>query len=272
MRTLIAGLNHPEAVAWDPPSGRLVCGGERGEIYVVDLAALEARSVANTGGFVLGVALDGDGRVYACDSAHKQVLRIGLDDGAIEPYVADGLTCPNFAVFDTAGNLWFSDCGNWQADDGRVLVVQPGGEVSVASTAAPAFTNGLALSPDGAWLYVVESSASRVSRMPVDGTNLGSPELAIELDRAVPDGLAFTAEGTLIVSCYRPDAIYVVEGGVARVLAEDWQGIALTAPTNVAFFGDELDRLVAANLHAGHLTEIDSPGRGAPLHRPVDLP
>jgi sugar lactone lactonase YvrE len=271
MRTLISGLDHPEAVAWDP-TGRLICGGERGEIYAVELDANEPRIVASTGGFVLGVALDGDGRVYACDSALGKVLRIDLDGGAIKSYVADDLTCPNFAVFDAMGNLWLSDSGSWKADDGRVLVVEPGGAVRVASTAVPGFTNGLALSPDGAWLYVVESSTSRVSRLPVHGTTLGPPELVVSLDRAVPDGLAFTEDGTLIVSCYRPDAIYAIEDGAARVLAEDWQGIALTAPTNIAFFGDGLDRLVAANLHAGHLTELDSPGRGAPLHRPVDLP
>ena len=34
---LAGGLNHPEGVAWDPVGGRVVAGGEGGEIYTVTL-------------------------------------------------------------------------------------------------------------------------------------------------------------------------------------------------------------------------------------------
>jgi gluconolactonase len=152
-----------------------------------------------------------------------------------------------------------------------VLVVTPGGAVAVASTAVPGFTNGLAFSPDGAWLHVAESAAGRVTRMAVAGTELGEPELVVAFERAVPDGLAFTADGLLLVSCYRPDAVFAVRDTGLETIAEDWQGIALSAPTNLAFFGDGLERLVAANLQGAHLTELPSPGPGAPLHRPTGL-
>ena len=62
---LVEDLDHPEGVVWSP-DGVLYAGGEAGQIYEVTLAG-EAREVATTGGSLLGLTLDGDGRIYACD-------------------------------------------------------------------------------------------------------------------------------------------------------------------------------------------------------------
>ena len=92
----------------------------------------------------------------------------------------------------------------------------------------------------------------------------------MRLDGTVPDGLALDADGGVLVSCYRPDRIYHLDpAGELTVVADDPQGTLLAAPTNVCFAGEELDRLVCANLGRWHLTAIDDTGlRGAPLHRP----
>jgi hypothetical protein len=43
----------------------------------------------------------------------------------------------------------------------------------------------------------------------------------------------------------------------------------LGGPTNVAFAGPALDRLVCANLGRWHLALVDSGLRGVPLHYPT---
>ena len=75
----------------------------------------------------------------------------------------------------------------------------------------------------------------------------------------MPDGLAFTAGGGLLISCYRPDRIlHLDRDGRLEVVAEDPQGTLLSAPTNVCFVGAALDRVVSANLGRWHLTLLDA--------------
>ena len=130
----------------------------------------------------------------------------------------------------------------------------------------PCFTNGLAVSPDGRHLWLVESADPRVSRVELA---TGRCETVARIDGAVLDGLAFTDAGGLLVSCYRPDRIYHLDAdGALEIVADDPQGTILSAPTNVCFVGPELDRVVAANLGRWHLTLLELGLRGAPLHRP----
>jgi gluconolactonase len=90
------------------------------------------------------------------------------------------------------------------------------------------------------------------------------------LEGTVPDGLAFTADGGVLVACYRPDRIvHLDSSGRVEIVAEDPQGTLLGGPTNVAFAGPELDRLVCANLGRWHLSLVDSGLRGVPLHYPT---
>lgn len=263
---LVRGPNHPEGVAWSPDLGVLVCGGEGGELYVVDCDDGSCERVAATGGSLLGVTCDGRGGVYACDISRGAVLLIELASGHAE-VVAGGLEHPNFTAFDQVGNLWLSDSGTWGRDDGRILVLAPSGALRTVSRAVPAFTNGLAVSPDGSWLYAVESAAARVMRLRLgEAATLGPAEHVAALPGTVPDGLAFAAAGDLLVSCYRPDAVLRLTPNGAETIAEDPQGVVLAAATNLAFFGARLERLVVANLQGRHLTEIAAPGAGLPLH------
>jgi gluconolactonase len=69
--------------------------------------------------------------------------------------------------------------------------------------------------------------------------------------------------------CWDPVAQVLWAGGEAgQVVAKDPQGTLLGAPTNVAFAGAQLDRLVCANLGRWHLALVESGLRGIPLHYP----
>src|SRR2546425_19387 len=71
-----------------------------------------------------------------------------------------------------------------------------------------------------------------------------------DLAGTVPDGVALTAEGGYVVSCYYPFHIYYVppEGGAAELLLDDATGTQFPMPTNVCFFGDGLATLAVASL------------------------
>jgi gluconolactonase len=269
-RVLVEGLDHPEGVAYDRASGALWAGGEDGQLYRVDVEAGTAEEVARAPGFVLGVAVDGRGRVAICASSDRslcawdgrRVVRV------LDEVEGQRLALPNYPAFGPDGTLYLSDSGTWGSDDGRLLAIEPDGTGRVLSRRVERFTNGCAVSTDGRWLWVVESRDPRVHRFDLGA---GSPraELVTRVEGAVLDGLAFTDAGGLLISCYRPDRIYHLDpDGRLEVVAQDPQGTLLSAPTNVCFVGPELDRVVSANLGRWHLTLMDLGLRGAPLHAP----
>ena len=266
------GLDHPEGVV-RAPDGSMYAGGEGGQIYHVALDGTTA-VIAETGGFVLGLALDAAGRIYVCDLVKAAVLRIDPTNGEIEPYASRGdgrtMTTPNYLAFDDAGTLYVTDSGSWKADDGLVWRVDPDGQASVWSTGVPRFTNGCCLSAARDALYVVESLGPAVARLPIDASGAaGRAETMLELPGTVPDGLALDRDGNLYVGCYRPDRIYrVAPGGRAEILAEDAEGVVLSAPTNIAFVGADHELLVAANLGRYHLSVADIGVAGLPLCLP----
>ena len=262
MSVLVDGLDHPEGVAYDPLEDVLWAGGEDGQLYRVRGGAAE--EVARAPGFVLGVAVDGRGRVAVCASSDGSLCAF---DGDGVHRVAGGLAFPNWPAFAPDGTLYVSDSGRWSADDGRLVRIAPDGAVETFSRDVPHFTNGCAVTPDGRSLWVVESNVPIVSRFDLE---TGAREEIMRIDGTVLDGIALTADGGALISCYRPDRIYHLDaGGRLEVVAEDPQGTLLAAPTNVCFAGPGLDRVVSANLGRWHLTLLDLGLRGAPLHRPA---
>jgi len=101
---------------------------------------------------------------------------------------------------------------------------------------------------------MVESYAPTVNRFDV---STGEVEEVTRLDGTVPDGIAFTEDGGVVVSCYRPD----------RIVHIDRNGV-VEAPTSIVFVGEARDRLVWANLGRWHLARLDAGLRGVPLHYP----
>jgi gluconolactonase len=263
-RTLVDGLDHPEGVAWDASRRAVWTGGEDGQLYRVDPESGAVEEVARAPGLVLGVAVDGRGRIVLC-CAEDRSIQV-WDGSSLRRVHSDGLSFPNSPAFAPDGTLFVSDSGRWRANDGRILRIDADGTVELFSDAAPHFTNGCAVSTDGAFLWTVESYVPTVSRFDLA---TGAHEIVMRIENTVLDGLAFTADGGLLVACYRPDRIYhLAANGSLEIVAEDPQGTRLAAPTNVCFVGERLDRVVAANFNRRHLSLLDLSLVGVPLHAP----
>ena len=268
-----SGIDHPEGVCWDP-SGSIVVGTEAGGLLWLHPTTGDVQRSFHVGdGLVAGIAIDGHGRAYACDIPGHRVVRVDPSADTVETWSAGPadrpFVTPNYPVFAADGRLFVSDSGTWGADNGSVVVIEPGGSARTLSTEPASYTNGMCMTPDGRYLYVVESSLPGVSRLPLlaDG-RAGPRELVVEMPRTVPDGVAFAADGPLLITCYRPDAVYSWDGHRLEILVEDWTGLVLSAPTNICFIGEGLDVLVSSNLAGWHVTRIDAGLAGAPLHYP----
>jgi gluconolactonase len=266
------GLDHPECV--NPgPDGTLYAGGEIGQIYRIDDQAKTATQVGDTGGYVGGVCLDAAGMVYAFTATDPpQVARIDPGTGAVDTYCATAegtpLVTPNYGSFAADGTLWFTDSGPevLEVKAGRLIRVAPGGGDGEVVDVGEAmhFANGMCLDGDGV-PCVLETLTPRLSRV-----RDGRLETIAEFPGNSPDGVAYCADGGFLVSMYHPfRLVYVPPGGGSwEVVLDDVTGIHIPMPTNVCFYGDDLDRVAIASLGGWVVKGIDLGLRGVPLHYP----
>jgi sugar lactone lactonase YvrE len=261
LRTLAEGLDHVEGVCWDPVRHCVWAGGEAGQLYRVELdGTLEVVQVVDGAQF-LGLALDADGALYCCDVGHGRVWRI--DPGSAPERYGEAIGYPNYPVFGPDGTLYVSDSGSFVEATGSIVAIGPDGSSTRLDVAPIAYANGLAINEEH--LYFIESSRPGVSRVDLAG---GPAESVVVMERCVPDGLAFDERGDLYISCYQPNQLWRLSSGELRCLLDDWTGEFVLSPTNVAFYGEHLDRLVLASLCGHSLTTIDVGARGAEVARP----
>jgi gluconolactonase len=273
METFAEGLDHAEGIC-EAPDGTVYVGGEAGQIYRIEPDGTPTE-LLRTAGFMLGLASDGAGRLYAADIGHRCIWRIDLAHGQRSVFTNGSaersLTTPNWGAFGPDGVYYFSDSGTWGAGDGCLWCIRPGQAAAVWSEESCAFPNGLAVSADGERLYVLESYPGALVAFDIrpDG-RAGKRELLCELDPAVPDGVALATDGSMFLSCYRPDVIYHwSEADGLRTFAEDPRGTVLSAPTNAILTGPARDQIVVPNLGRWHLTRMPAGVTGQRLHYPT---
>ncbi len=264
------GLDHPEGIAFHK-DGSLWAGGEAGQIYRIDESG-KCEEVANTGGFILGLAFSrGSEWLAICDLGKKCLWRMDPITMKLEVFAngAEGhrFNIPNYAVFDDSDQLYVSESGAFREVNGKILKFSPDGNGEIWYKEPLNFANGMALSNDGSFIYVVVSFLPGVVRIPIlDNGKAGRAEVYCTLPESVPDGLAFDAAGNLYVSCYSPNTIYkVTENKEVIVLISDWEAHSLANPTNIAFGGAHFDQIYTANLGRWHITRINAGIAGHPL-------
>ncbi len=270
VKVLVTGLDHPECVNF-AADGKGYAGGEAGQLIEFTMSG-QKRELANTGGGIGGLCVDGHGHVYTCNYALPFVHRI-RPNGEVSIYSKGSsdrpAVLPNYAVFDSSGNLYYSDSGDYYKPNGCLYVARPDGKTEHLFGDHLHFPNGLALDAEERWLYVIQSTASNIIRFPLKNGTVGEPELFLHLPNTVPDGLAFAESGNLYVACYVPDVILRVSPARrVEVVVEDRGGDLLNRPTNVAF-EPGTTRLCFANLGGISVNVIDAGERGMPLRYPV---
>ncbi len=264
------GLDHTECLNFGPDAA-CYAGGEDGQVYRIR-PGHDPETYARSPGGIGGICLDGDGNLYDCNYGAAVVHRV-TPTGAVSVFSRGApekpAIEPNYAVFDRDGYLFYTDSSSYYQPDGRLFVVRPDGETQFAFGGHLHYPNGLAMDPDGRWLYVVESTAPGILRLPLlSGGRVGDPETYVKLRGVVPDGIAFAASGTLYVACYSPDVILRIRPNRAiDVVVEDSGADILNRPTNVAF-EPGTTRLWFANFGGHTIGALDVGESGAPLNYP----
>lgn len=261
------GLDHPEGLAFDR-EGYLWAGGEQGQVYRIAPDG-KVREVAQLGGFCLGLTFSAKQDLWVCNLKKHTLVRLdrkGRILDSIERAAGIRLRTPNFSVFDSDGNLYFSDSGEWQKNDGLVFVFYPNGKTAIVASSL-AFPNGMSLSSDERTLYVVQSAKDNVLaiELAAPGHARSQRVFAKGLER-VPDGAVLDERGNLYVTCYASDHIYrVTPQGRVSLLACDPHGTMLASPTNGAFGGENSEYLYFANLSRWHICRTRVGVKGLPL-------
>ncbi|WP_306119084.1 MULTISPECIES: SMP-30/gluconolactonase/LRE family protein [unclassified Roseitalea] len=250
-------LAHPEGVAVHA-DGSVWCGTENGDLVRIKADASAMAGIAKNDGFLLGLAFDAAGNCYACDLRHAAIFRYEAATGAFDRFADGGIAVPNYPVVDDAnGWLYVSDSHGWDEPGGGIYRYDlRTGEGGLWSSTPMHFANGMAMAPDGSGLYVVESTAARLSFVPIaaDGS-AGAPRVVTNGLSQVPDGVLVMPNGDLMVSCYEPGRIYrYSERNGLELVIHDPNAVILAHPTNIALTGE---RLITASLGRWHLAEVD---------------
>jgi sugar lactone lactonase YvrE len=262
-------LDHPEGLAIHR-DGSVWCGGERGQVYRIEADGSSIEQVAQAeDGFSHGMAFDKEDNLYVCDLKHRAVMRLDAKSGAYEVFAggADGcrISISNYPAFDAEGNLYVSDSHAFKEPGPGIFRFSADASGELWYDEPVNFANGLAFSPEGDHLYVAETFARAIFRIPIEGDgSAGSREEVVRLPGALPDGLAFDRAGNLYVGCYEPSQVLrVTPDGTVERLIRDEEAHLLCHPTNLAFRGSVL---FTANLGRWHITAIETSVEGLPLY------
>ncbi len=187
-----------------------------------------------------GIALLADGSFLLADLGTEDggVYRLWRD-GRVEPWLLDvqGQPLPptNFVLPDGHGRTWVTVSTRrrprslgYRRDggDGFIVCVQADGCARVVADGL-GYTNEVAVHPSGAWLYVNETFARRLSRFAVSEANgqvtLGAKEVVCQFGAGTfPDGLAFDeAGGAWVVSIVSNRLIRVAPDGTQTLWLQD---------------------------------------------------
>ncbi len=147
-----------------------------------------------------------DGTPLVVSMVDRRVYRIV--DGALTLH-ADLATLVSAEINDMVvddrgrayiGNMGYDLFGGGEARPGEITLVEPDGRFRHVAAQLD-FPNGMAISADGATLYVAESFGHRVSAFEraQDGS-LGARRVLAELPELIPDGICLDREGGLWVA------------------------------------------------------------------------
>jgi sugar lactone lactonase YvrE len=293
------GLKRPECVL-TTAKGELFAGDH--EAGIIEVGKPRRTIVGAPPGFLPnGVAMTRNreflianlgpgGGVWRLDRAWRLFPHLFEADGEL-------LRVCNFVGVDAQGNEWVSVSTRAyprelsfrpRHADGFVVRRDSSGAHIVADSVG--FTNEARVDPTGAWLYVNETCAKRISRFPIKGAKLGARETVHDFGPGeFPDGFAFDSEGGVWVACVNANRVIrietngrrtlILDGSVPELIAEgetffnaDKGGrhhIELGARSllkniaSVAFGGPDLKTVYLGNLAGDRIPTFKSPIAGA---------
>jgi sugar lactone lactonase YvrE len=211
------GGEAPEDVVADA-DGALWTGLADGRIVRIDPDTGAVRTVGDTGGRPLGLAVSRDGRLLICDSP-RGLLAMDRDTGRIETLVdsvagrrltfcSNVAELPDGTIYFTQSTAKFSYAHFKGAilearGDGGLFRRDPDGTVTAALEHLY-FANGLTVTADGTALVFAETQARRLSTYWLSGPKAGTVTVLAEHLDAMPDNISTGSDGRIWCAMVSP--------------------------------------------------------------------
>ena len=205
----------PESVTVDGAE-KVTCGLEDGSIVRWSICEGTAETIVDIGGRPLGMGLDASGDLIVCDLYGRllSVSQTGNIRGLVTEVGGEPLGLVNDLDIGSDGTIYFSESSTETTDTlldllehrphGRLLVYHPDtGEVEILLDGLY-YANGVALSADGSFVLVVETTRYRVRRLWLSGLRRGEDEVFIDNLPGFPDGISCDEDGTFWLALMNP--------------------------------------------------------------------
>jgi len=172
------------------------------------------------------VAVDKDGRLFVAvvyfDGKKGKIFSIDADGKNIRTVVdADQGFLPNDMVFDQNGGLYFTDArGDSGNPAGGVYYVSPDHKNITPVIRHLSGGNGIALSPDGKMLWVVEFSAGVLHRLVLKDATTVAPfgeTVAYRFNSPAPDSMKADADGNLYIALHGQGRVIVLNRNATAI-------------------------------------------------------
>gem|GEM_PF-321870 len=214
LRRLAGGFEFTEGPAWSPRDEALFFS-DIPRAHIVRFAAGGSAVANDHSGQSNGLMFDRAGLLVRCEHGGRRVSRGRPDqpgETIVSHYQGKRLNSPNDLWIDAAGGIYFTDPrygarDDMEMDKEAVYYVSADGRITriIDDLVRP---NGIALAPDGRYLYVVDNGASAVHRYPVAAPGkIGTGQRIAHVTG--PDGMTVDREGRLYIAA--ADGVWVLE-------------------------------------------------------------
>lgn len=215
-----SGYLFAEGPLWLPAQGKLVFSDiNANQMYQFVPGAPAPTLLREPSNYANGNALAPNGAFYTCEQGVgggrlSRTLPDGTVEAVVTSYAGAKLNSPNDVVVRADGNVYFTDpnfIGNTQAKQ-NVFRLAPLTLTPTVVDEALNKPNGIALSPDDAFLYVASYAGDFVNRYALAADGTSGPGTRFIASITKPDGLATDDAGNVYiavnagVSVYRKDA------------------------------------------------------------------
>lgn len=254
---------------------------DAGNLYVTDIPWGRIFRIDPAGRWTLVAEYDGepngmkflDAGTLLITDYKNGLMRLDVATGSVAPYLerrnSERFKGVNDLVFDTRGNLYFTDQGQSGLHDptGRLYRLKPDGQLDTLLSNVPS-PNGVALAPDGRVLYLAVTRGNCVWRVPLlpDGSVSKVSQFFTSYGPSGPDGLAVDEAGNLAVA--NPGLGYVWLLNSRAEPAMVWRSGPGGSTTNIAFGGADRRTLYCTESASGSILRATAPHAGLALNRP----
>jgi sugar lactone lactonase YvrE len=262
------GLERPECVVVDETGiwtsdlrGGIACVREDADPQIIGDGIGEPNGFSRRpdGSFV--VAGIGDGAVHL-------ILPDGRTRTLLDSYDGHRLGAVNYACADGPERIWISVMtrkSHWSEalredqPDGYILRLDDAGRPPQIVADGLDLTNEVKVSPDGRYLYAVETLAGRIVRFAINSDGGLGPKETVGPDNlgrgALPDGFSFDRQGNIWVTMISENGLLVIDktGDVHRLYRDANEPALEVLAHGIETRTGEVDHLVACAEVAGPL-------------------